>query len=476
VIKRRIVGINAQKSLPNLAAKPKDKPKKAVKEIHQNTFTGSLSQYYYGGKSQDRSVNSADEVTNTNRTDQSTIITNISATERIRNNQYDTKIVIRDTQVNNLMTGIPNSNTLSTAYIEHANKAEDYMVRVGRQSGVSQGVLGRFDGVFARYGINLNWRVAGVYGEPAYGSRSTVQTDRYFYGLAVEFGPIAEKWSGSVFGIQQIADGLVERRAIGTELRYFNGTTSWFGTVDYDTIYNDVNIAMLQGNWKVDDYNYSLVLDHRRSPILYAESAIPAVQNSTFGARSVKDLRTQLSDSAIYDAVNNIVPTSDLAMFGITKQINAKWQLGGDVRYTKTSSTPGALDASAQASSGSIYAYTLQAIARELIFKNDTSVMMASFMNDPTYDAQNYSFVNSLTLQDKWRLDSSLRYYQEKRETNARTWRVSPGVRVNYYWKDNMSFEMEFMVDYTHTNDPVAAVVNDTWRETLFAGYRWDIR
>ena len=473
VVKKRLAGLESLKVLPSLA--DKQKPKKTVKEIHQNTFTGSLSQYYYGSRSQQSEVNGANEKTNSNLTEQSSIVTNISATERIRNNQYDTKIVIRDTEVSNFISTAPNRNTLSAAYIEHTNKLDDYMIRVGRQLGTSQGVLGRFDGVYGRYGITPNWRIAGVYGEPAYGQGSNVKTNRHFYGAAVEFGPIAEKWNGSVYGIQQVADDIVERRAFGTEIRYFNGTTNWFGTIDYDTIYKEVNIAMLTGNWvALGDYNFNLVLDHRKSPVLYGETAIQAQT----GARSVGDLRNifGLSNSTIYNYVNNTVPTSDLGMFGVLKQINSKWQVGGDVRYTKTASTPGAGDVPAMPGSGTIFAYTAQAIGKGVIFNNDTSVIMGSLIADPNYDSQNLSFTNSLTLQEKWRLDSTLRYYHESRNTNLTSWKAIPSVRINYYWKDNMSFEAELMADYTHTNDPISVTTTDTWRESIFFGYRWDIR
>jgi hypothetical protein len=333
--------------------------------------------------------------------------------------------------------------------------------------------MGRFDGAFGRYAINPQWHITAVVGQPDDGSRNTVRTDRSFYGAAVEFGPLAEKWSGSVYGIQQIADGMVERRAIGTELRYFNGTTSWFGTLDYDTNYEMVNVAMLQGNWVAfDGYNFNLLLDHRKSPMLYAETAI---QGKT-GARSVGNLRATLSNDDIRDYVRGLVPDSDMAMLGITKQVTERWQLGGDVRYNRTYETDGAGDMTSQPGSGHIYSYTVQAIGTNTLFKDDTSVIMASYVNDPKYNAQNLSYSNSVTLRDKWRLDSSLRYYHEKQSTDVRTWKVTPSLRINYHWRDNMSFEAEASIDRTHTDDPVANQKTDNWRETIFAGYRWDFR
>ena len=480
-VKKRLAALEAVKQAPKEIRSEATKPvKKPIKQIHQNTFTGSVSQYYYAGKTQSRSVNSADEVTKTRSTDQSTLITNVDATERMRHNQYDTKIVFRDTQVHNFLPGRIDKNTVSAAYVEHQNKAEDYMFRLGRQSGTSQGVLGRFDGVFARYGLNPRWRITGVAGVPDNGSQSSVKTDRHFYGVGVEFGPLAEKWSGTVYGIQQVADGLTERRALGTEMRYFSGTTSWFGLLDYDTLYDDVNMAMVQGNWTAEGgYNFNLLLDHRKSPILYGETAIQSV----IGARSVQDLRVMLSSGDIYSNVKALVPESDMAMFGVTKQVSPRWQVGGDVRVTHIGPTDG-IPPSASNPTGfdpqpgikNNYTMTLQAIGANTLFKNDTSVVMASFVKDPDYNAQNLSFSNSIMMSDKWRIDSALRYYQEKRDAGQKTWKVTPSMRMNYRFRDNMSFEAELNIDYTNVDDPVAATTTDTWRETLFAGYRWDFR
>jgi hypothetical protein len=333
--------------------------------------------------------------------------------------------------------------------------------------------MGRFDGAFGRVAITPQWHIAAVIGEPDDGTHNKVQTNRHFYGAAVEFGPLAEKWSGSVYAIQQVADGMAERRAIGSELRYFNGTTSWFGMMDYDTIYNMVNVAMLQGNWVAfDGYNFNFLLDHRKSPMMYAETAIPAKTN----ALSVGDLRATLSNSDIHDYVKGLVPDSDMAMLGITKQVTERWQVGGDVRANRTYNTDGAGVVPGQPGSGNIYAYTVQAIGTNTLFKGDTSVIMASYVNDPHYPAQNLSYSNSLPLGEKLRLDSSLRYYHEKQSTDTRTWKVTPTIRLNYRWRDNMSFEAEATIDRTHTDDPVSSQITDNWRETIFAGYRWDFR
>ncbi len=183
-----------------------------------------------------------------------------------------------------------------------------------------------------------------------------------------------------------------------------------------------------------------------------------------------------LSSGQIYDYVKGLVPESDMAMFGVTKQLTERWQLGGDVRVTHIGPTDGIPAVPSQPGISNNYTYTAQAVGTNTLFKNDTSVIMASHVQDPDYRAQNLSLSNSVTLQDKWRLDSSLRYYQEKRDAGQKTWKITPTLRANYHWRDNMSFEAELSVDYTRLDDPVAATNTETWRETFFAGYRWDFR
>jgi hypothetical protein len=459
--------------------KPKAQPRKSVRQINQNSFVGSISQFYYGGKTQSRNVTNGDK-TDTRSIDQSSLITNLDATGRFRHNQYDTRIVFRNSETHNFLPLIADKNTLSAAYFQHENKDVDYMVRLGRQSPVL-GILGRWDGGLLRYGLNERWHVTGFAGEPDNGTHNTVVTKRHFYGAAVEFGPLAEKWNGSLFAVQQVADGMVERRAIGTEIRYFNGTTSWFGMIDYDTVYNMVNISMLQGNWTTDSgFNFNLLLDHRKSPVLYAETAIPAQIN----ARSVRDLRDNNSNSKISRFVEQLTPDGDLVDFGVTKQVTERWQVGGDIRVNRVYGTDGTVQDSfignaeipVQPGTGFIYTYTGQATGRNTLFKDDTSVIMASYVNDPTYNGQSVTLSNSVTLRERWRVDSALSYYHQKTNLDQRSWQISPSIRLSYQLKDNLSFETELRVNNNRVDDPNSISKTDTWNETLFAGYRWDFR
>jgi tetratricopeptide (TPR) repeat protein len=444
--------------------------KKQINKIDEKSVFGSLSQYYYGGRTLNETGSTGKK---TRSTDQSDLVSSFDITGRWRHNQYDDKVVFRDAFTHKFPPGdnYRDTNRLNAAYWDHDDKSLGYMFRLGRQPGNSQGVLGRFDGGFLRYNISDRFRVTGVTGIPDNGSHSPIKTHRNFYGGAFEFGLPTSTVSGNVYAIQQNADGFTERRAIGTELRYFNNTTSWFGLVDYDTLYHEVNIALLQGNWTTGNgITFNALLDHRKSPILYSESGIPTVT----GARSVNDLKRLLTKNQILNAVNDTSANADTALFGATKQITPKWQLGGDVRANRTSGTNGSGIVLAQKSSGTSFTYSLQAIGTNTIFGDDTSVINTSYIDDPHFNAQIVGLTNVATFRTKWHVTSSLSLYHEKRDTNTRTIKFAPTIRLSYQMFDSAVLEAELGFERSYTDDYVAKTRDKSLRENMFVGYRWD--
>jgi hypothetical protein len=460
-------------------AKNKASTKKEINQVNETSMFGSLSQYYYGSRT-DTDTNTAGVKTSDQLTDQSALVTSFDITGRWRHNQYSDKVVFRNAQTHNFPPGnnFSDVNRLSAAYWDHEDKALGYMVRLGRQPGNSQGVLGRFDGGFAKYSINDNYRITGVAGVPDDGSHSTIETNRHFYGTALEFGTSASSISGNVYAIEQKADGFTERRAVGTELRYFKNAASWFGLLDYDTIYDEVNIALLQGNWTgAYDITYNVLLDHRKSPILYAESAIPAVTDAT----SVKNLQNFMTNKQIVDTVNNVTPDTDTALFGLTKQVTPRWQLGGDMRLNRTSKTkgtgvefvPGIL---ATPSTGNAYTYSLQAIGTSTIFNDDTSVINTSFIDDPHYFAWVLGLTNVTTFRSKWNVTSSINLYDQNSDSglnDLKLFKIAPTLRVSYQLTDTGLLEAELSLEKTYSDDNTNTEI-DSLRESMFVGYRWD--
>jgi len=453
--------------------------KKEINKVNKLSVFGSLSQYYYGSRTK-TDTDAAGIKTSDRLTDQSALVTSFDLTARWRHNQYNDKFVIRNTQTHNFPPGdnFSDANRLSSAYWDHEDKSLGYSFRIGRQPGNSQGVLGRFDGGFIRYAINDRYRITGVAGVPDDGPHSKIKTNRQFYGTALEFGSSADSFSGNVYAIQQNADGFTERRAVGTELRYFKDSASWFGLLDYDTVYDRVNIALLQGTWTdKNQITYNVLLDHRKSPILYAESAIPAIT----GVRSVSSLRKLMTDSELIETVNDVTPDTDTALFGMTKQVTPRWQLGGDIRLNRTSKTKGS-DTKfvpgifATPGTGNAYTYSLQAIGTDTIFAGDTSVINASYVDDPQYYAFVLGLTNVATFRNKWYVTSSLNIYDQSSYSglnDLQLLKIAPTLRVAYQVTDRTMLEAELGFEKTYSDDDTDTEI-DSLRESMFVGYRWD--
>ena len=470
-VEDRLAGINAGKPIVSAIAKPK----KTFKEGSEITTFGSLSQYYYGSRTDTHLTGQPTK----RLTDQSALVSSFDITSRWRHNQYDDKLVIRDQQTHNFPPGVIDANRLTSAYWDHEDREIGFMTRLGRQPGNSQGILGRFDGVFGRYTINPTFKITGVAGVPDDGTHSTIKTNRHFYGSAIEFAAPSSNFSGNVYAIQQVADKLVERRAVGTELRYFKDKLSIFSLLDYDTVYKEVNIALIQANWTAfNDINFNALLDHRKTPILYAETGVRTAAPSS-GAASVGDLRRLFTDRQIYDNVNAITADTDTALFGATKQMSLHWQLGGDIRASRTSATKNVTDnlgtvILGSPATGTSYTYSAQAIGTDTIFKDDTSVISASYIDDPTFQGQTLGFTHLATFKTKYKVDSSLNLFHSKTNAAVRTVKMTPSIRLAYQWRENTALEAEFGVEKTLINDPIALTHEKDLREFMFVGYRWD--
>jgi tetratricopeptide (TPR) repeat protein len=507
----RLAIINAATQI-GIAGAPK--AKKVIRDIHETTVFGSWNQYMYESHSHNYDVAGNSK----NRHDQSSLVSTLDLTARTRQNEYEGKIVFRNTQTMNFLPKGEDRDRTQAAYGELINKNVDYLVRLGRQNGNSGGILGRFDGALVRYGLTPKLRV-NVVG----GSLNEYKLDykRHFYGINFDIGPLNEKWSGNAFFINQEVDGLTDRRAVGGEVRYFDNGRSIFSLIDYDTIYKRLNTAMVQANWQTENStNYNMLVEQRKSPVLQLVNSLsdPAFQNTTFYATRPTSLRqallmggsisapNTLTESTLREYAINQTLDTNLALFGVTRQVTPRWQLGGDVQMSRVSgsagASQGAIDLAKLAASnagtvltalelqnlknsfagGNTWTYHVQAVGLDTIFKDDTSVLSASYTNGPVSNMQLLVLSNVMVPREKWRIDSSLkllRLGQDSSVTSLATvqYIVSPTLRASYRLREKATIEAEVGLEVTNGNS--SDLTNPghlrTFRDFSFIGYRLDL-
>lgn len=478
---------------------------KPIRKIEETRVYGSVYEYYYGGYSQTKTT---DKISNTttkfDNHDQSLLQSAFDITGRYRKDEYDNKFVVRGTQTYDTLATTDirrNISRLRALYYEHSSQ-DSYLVRIGRQPGNTGGVLDyRFDGVWARYTVVPQFlNVNLLAGQPRQFSLSSnyvpddprnfrADLKRYFYGANVDIGPLAQAWSGNAYYINQMVNGVVDRRAVGTEIRYAANGKNAFGLVDYDISYGVLNIAMLNGTWVTEGATYTLMADHRRTPYLQTTNAL-------FGTPDASLEHINTTNEALLRAqAKAVTATSDLFLAGVLHSITTDWQLGGDVRLNRISGTsasnclvilpgtstlfinPNAItDApcSLQAlpGTGNIWTYTAQAIGAHFPFDNTTFVANASYITSPAYRGQSLSLNSLARIGTQWQFDTFLILYHQKDTNDVSLYRITPTVRLDYRFLDGWTFEGSGGVERTFQDSP--AQKDTTTRQFFFAGIRWD--
>jgi len=469
--------------------------KKGIKEIHETTVYGSWDQYYYDAHSH---TYNPFPIKNTSRHDQTSLVSSLNLTLRSQQNEYDSKMVFRNRQTMDFLPGTSHKNRDRTdaAYVEVKNKDIDYLVRLGRQNGNSGGILGRFDGAWLGYGITPKYRINVVAGTL---DEFRVDYRRNFYGINLDVGPLAENWSGNVFFVNQEVKDITDRRAVGGELRYFANGKSVYSLVDYDTLYNRVNIAMVQGNLQTEGgTNYNMLIDHRKSPILATVNSLTSSALGGLYGTPNQAIRAGISEADLRRfAIDNTLET-DTALFGATRQITPRWQLGGDVQVNRTSGTSGASAAAIElfkkralengtiltpqeianfsnsvSGSGNIWTYHIQAVGTDTLFKDDTSLISATYSTGNISRSQSILLSNGVVPAEKWRIDSSLQLLRQDSDPNTLTYLISPTVRASYRLRDKATLEAEIRFDVDNTDN--AGLKTRTVRDAAFIGYRIEI-
>lgn len=450
----------------NRAAKP------AAPVKPEYSFYGSVSSYYYSGSTKyDATLAPVqpglnfDQISLTS-TDQSALVTNIDLNGRYRGGAWENKIVVRDTSTQSFLSTQKSYNRLNSAYVESLNKGLDFFARIGRQSSPGYGVLGRFDGAWLRYGLNPRLKFDLVGGEPV---EFYPSPKKKFIGGAFDLGPFAERWSGNVFAIEQRVDGISDRRAVGSEIRYLDPQKNGFALVDYDPTYKKLNIALIQGNWQIrEGTSVNFLYDTRRSPNLQLTNGLSVLpfrsirENIDFGI-TVDELRS---------VSRAISPISTLFSVGLTQQFSSAWQLGGDIKYSEVSGTGAVGDQLAQVGTGKVFVYGLQAIRTGALTVNDIIVATTNIIRGKTYNGESFQLSHILLFAEKWRIETTLKYYHQADVLDNTLARFSPSARLSYRLFEQLSFEGEAGAERSTTNGP--RQTEKTQRRYYNLGIRYD--
>ncbi len=337
----------------------------------------------------------------------------------------------------------PRSETIgiSTAYAETTIKDKDLLVRVGRQSRNSGGVMGRFDGALVSWQSTNFVRLNVVAGSPNW-SRfdAPFMDDKYLLGGSVDFGKIFGGLETSLFAIQQNDKWLIDRQGVGAEFRYFDTTKSALATVDYDVHFQQLNALIFSGTWMLPDKSVlTTALDYRKVPYL---SSWNALQGQPY--LSLYDMLLAYNKDQIRQYALDRTPTFSSAMVGYSYPLSSKFQVSGDATVTNLTGTPPSGGVDGTPSEGTEYYFSGQLIGSGLINPGDM------FTSGLRYAILNNSNVYELDFNSRYPITKDLRVsprlrlsYRTGTDPDLKEKSIFPSILLDYMLVKDVEMELE---------------------------------
>ncbi|MET0110325.1 MAG: hypothetical protein ABW084_15605, partial [Candidatus Thiodiazotropha sp.] len=433
---------------------------------------GSISQNYRRDSIDSPFVEDEDSVT------RSEIETFIDLNSRRKSVDFDMRFKVTGSYILDLLDdGDGNDTTLSDAYIDVEHLDSRTSARFGRQRLRSSGILNRFDGLVLGYQLTPDITLRATAGLPVERSRDTFLNDhKQFAGLSADISSIFENWDLSLFLVEQRVDDLVDRRAIGGEVRYFDPNKSLFSLLDYDIFHEEVSIFMLQGNWRFENETRMYMnLDYRNTPILSTSNALSGQldPDTSLPIESIEELQNFFSDDEIYELARDRTAETTSLSLGINHPLSKTLQLSGDVTVSKTGETPASGGVQATEETDNEFFYTFQVIKNDLLKQGDIGILSLRYSDADTSDTFRVGISSRYPITNNWRINPRINFtYRTNDDNDGSRKTISPFIRMDYRYRKNMIFELEGGLNWFEEDD--ATEVTDFTDYFFYGGYRWD--
>jgi len=252
---------------------------------------------------------------------------------------------------------------ISTLYLDVSDREWNAAMRIGRQTRNTGGVFGRFDGGLLSFQATENVKLNVVAGHPVQSSRVLeVDTERQFVGGSADFSLFPDALDATIYYVDQKNGDLVDRQAAGLEFRYFNSHVTAYGVYDYDTHFQQTNLALLNGSVRFDDESsISVAVDYRRSPMLSSLNAV-------FGqmVEEPSDLLSTYTEEEIYELALDRTAHARSASISYSRPLTDNLQLNVDVIASNVSGTKASGGVDAQPGTGTEFYYSGQLVASDV--------------------------------------------------------------------------------------------------------------
>ncbi len=453
-VRQRLAGVNA-------AMEPEQSRSFARRDSQRSSWDwfGGFGQYY---RRDHLSQTGTDSLLT-----QSFISNDLNLSGRYRGESTDWRLLAGGSYDRDLLAGGEDEIRLSNLYLDFATRDQKHKARLGRQSRVA-GILGRFDGLSYGYRLSSRIRMNVVAGLPVELSSDGLNGSRRVYGLNFDLGPIAENWNLNVYGVNQTLEGLLDRRAVGTEVRYFKDGRSLFSLIDYDLEFGELNIAYIVGTVPLGvGSSINFVADQRRSPLLSLRNALIGQ-----GVDSFAQLQTQNDESTLRELARDRSGTSTSFTLGFNHRLSAVWQVGGDVSSSSFSSTPASGGVDAFPATGPDIYTNLRLVGNGWLSGRDVAIFGLRHVAASSYDGLAANLSYRLPISQRFNFNPLLRVEHRSLSNGETQWVYTPQLRLRYRPSRAWSLELETGYESYAIDSQGDSIKSDLL--TIYAGYRYD--
>ncbi len=478
-VRQRLAGIETAEAAPveSLRGSLKDGEGDAapVRDTSYWTMSGSASEFYIRDDSYQvvrdptQPLNLNDEIDD-HRVHRNVLLSSVDLFAAWGNSAYKSKFRFSGTEEHGF--GDDEGDIVSVAALYYDTNIKDWgtTARLGRQTRSSDGVLGRFDGAYVSWQSTPWLRVSVVGGSPVVSRKDEpFKDDKFFYGASANFGPVLGGFDASLFVVEQRDRDVIDRQAVGGELRYVDIDKSAFLTVDYDTHFNELNAVIFNSSWTLPDKStLRAAADYRKAPYLSTWTALQGQQYKT--------LYDLLKENTIGDAEQMALDrtaTYKSASVGYTRQLSDKLQANLDFTAVDIDGTIASFGVDALPSTGTEFYYSAQLIGNNLLTPDD--LWTAGLRYSDTESSKNYA----VDLSSRYLFSKDLRVtprlllaYREGKDIDLVEYSVLPSLLLDYFWTKDLNLELEAGTRFTWRSEDVV----DTQDTEVFVtvGFRYD--
>jgi tetratricopeptide repeat protein len=426
-----------------------------------SSFGGWSQEYRYDSTSLDTTDFSTDFIS------QSMVITDGDFSLRGRGERFDVQARVNAGYLHDLLPDSAGSQTrVNIAYGDLNDRRHDISARLGRQSGHNGGVLGTFDGLWLAWRALPTLKLNLISGSPVESTRDSFASDRQFVSVGANWSGWIDGLEISPFLIDQRYDGVADRRAVGSEVRWFTPGRTVVGLFDYDIDYGAVNMALLLGTFELPgNYTLTASLDHHKSPFLTTRNALAGQPVESLGA-----LIAQFGEATVRTLAEDRTADADTVSLSVSHPLGTRFQWTADAAASRISDLPASGGVEAIPGTGTELTFGAQLIGNSLVRSGDVSILGLRWYEGDIARSLSMSLSSRFPLWGRLRAGPRLRFdYRESNPDGLTQWLASPGLRIDWH---SQRMTIEFEAGGEWASRELAVDQEDTSRYWFSLGYR----